>query len=181
MRNIANPRIKFFDLGDALLSKMGFFWSNLSISSSKIHWKRFSKLNYKFAMTLFYDQIRQNLPANVEQSVPSHNPFIACSSMSFVASFFKCCRTSASKRLLKPIKKSFIGICNFKDASIMAVFVSITWLILKLTGMETSFAINNSSEICEMQWIVNFRFIVISMFMIYVIELHKSPLYKFTI
>ena len=176
MRNITNSSIKCFDFSDAILTKFGFFWSNFTVTPTKILRKSFSELNDKFAMSLFYNQIGQKLTTNVEQSMSSNNPFITGSSMGFVSRFFKSCAASSLKSFLKPMKEANIGVGDLQNSPIMAVFITIARFVFKLAGMKTTFAINDTSKISKMNWIMCFRFVKNPMFMIDVIELHKPPM-----
>ena len=174
MWDITHSCVKFFDLCDAIFSKFRLFWSNFSIASTQVRGKGFSKFNDEFAMSLFYDQIRQNLSANIQQTMPSDSPFIAISLKKVVSSFFFSRRTCSFERFLKPIKEFNISVGDFKNRPIMAIFIPITWFIFKFACMKTSFSIYYSGKISKMKRIVDFWFIKNSMFVIDIVELHTT-------
>lgn len=172
MWNSTNSSVKFLDLIDTVLPKDLFFDCNLATSSSQIQGKGFSKLDNEFTVPFLNDKIGINLTTNVEQSMPCHRPFIAISFKKFISGFFKRCGTSPFKRFLKPMKKSNIGVRNFQNTSIMAIFITIIRFVFQLASMKASFTIDNSSKISKINRIVNFGFIKNSMFMVSVIELN---------
>lgn len=178
MWNSSNSGIKFLDLDDTILSQGLLFDRDLAIASSKIQWKRLSKFNHKFAMPFFYDQVRMDLTTDVEQSVSSYNPFIAVPFKKVVSGLFNSCGACAFKRLLHPIKQAKIGVRNLQNTSIMAIFVAIVRFVFKFAGMETSFTVNNPSEISQLKRIMNFRFIKNSVFVVNVIEFHRLQLVR---
>lgn len=173
---MANTSIKFTNLSDTFLSKGLLFDGNLAISSPQIYGEGFSEFDNQFAMPFLYNQIGQNLPTNVKQSMPSHDPLVTVSLKEFVSGFFKCCRTSASKCFLKPLEKANVCVRNFKNAPVMAVFVAIIWLVFKFAGMKTALPIDNSGKIGQFQGMVSFLNIKISVFVILIGKFfHKFP------
>lgn len=174
MWNCTNSSVKFFDFCDAFFPKNLFFGGDFAVSSSQIYGKRFSKLNHKFTVPSFNDEIGRYLPTQIEQSMPRNHPFVTISSKEFVPSFFKRCRTCSGESFLKPMEKSYISIRNLKNTPIMAILIAIPRFIFKLTGMKTSFSINNASKIGKMNRIVNFRNVFNSVLMVNVVELHNT-------
>jgi len=181
MRNSTNSSIQRLDFSDTILAYLGFFRSNFPVASSKFLWKCFSELDNEFAMPLFYDQIRQDLPTDIEKSVTCNGPFINISFKQMVSSFFKGCTTCTLKSFLKPMKEFDVSIGDLKNSSIMSVLIAISGFVFKFTSMKTALTINNPGEISQMNGLMFFWFVFNPMFMIYVVELHNTPYgYKFT-
>ena len=172
MWNCTNPGIEFLDLSDAFFSKSLFFCRNLATSPSQINGERFSKLNDKFTMSLFDNEKGQDLLTQIKKSMPCNDPFIAVPFKELISSFFKGCRTGARKSFLEPMKKSYISIRNLKNTPIVAVFVAIIGFIFKFAGVKTSFSIDYTCEVGEVDWVVNFRNVFNPVFMVNVIERH---------
>jgi hypothetical protein len=122
-------------------------------------------------MTFFDYKVRQNLATNVEQSVTCDDPFIAVSFKKFISGFFKRCGTSSAECFLKPMEKANIRIRNFKNTTVMAILIAISWLVLEFASMKAAFSINNASKVSKMNWIVNLRNVQILMFKIFVDKL----------
>jgi hypothetical protein len=178
---MANTSIEFTNFGDTVFSEGLFLQGDLAVSSSQIQGKGFSELDNQFAVPFLYNQIGQNLPTNIKQSMSGNDPFITVSFKEFVSGFLKCCGTSSCKRFLKPLEKANVCIRNLKDASIMAIFITIIGFVFKLAGMEAPFSIDNSGKIGQFDRIVNFWNIKISVFVIFVNEFfHKFFFHMFT-
>jgi hypothetical protein len=62
MWNSTNSSIKFFDLGNTVLSEGLFFDGNLAIAPAQIHREGFSEFDDKFTVPFLYNKIRQDLP-----------------------------------------------------------------------------------------------------------------------
>jgi hypothetical protein len=175
MWNSTSPSIKFLDFGNTILSKGLFFFRNLAVSSSQIHGKGLSKFNDKFAVPFFDNQVGKDLSTDIKQSMSSDSPFIAISFKEMISRFFFRRRTRSFERFLKPVKQADVSVGDFKNGSIVSIFISITRFVFKLAGMKTAFSVNNSSEICQMKRIMDFGFIKNAMLMVNVIELHILP------
>jgi len=170
MWNRTNSGIKFLDFGDTIFTQDLLVSGNLSTTTPQIHGEGFAKFNDKFTMSFLNNQIWQDLATNVQKSVSSYNPFIAIALKKLIACFFKCSRTCASKCLLKPFKKALVRIADFKNTTIMTVFITIAWFVFQLTRMKAALAVYNSSKICKMKWIVVFRDVLKSVFMVNIVK-----------
>ena len=181
MWNRSNSRIKFLDLSDTILSQGLFFDCDFATSSSQINGEGFSKFDNEFAMPFLYDQIRMDLSTYIEQSMSCHNPFVTISFKKLISRFFKSCRTGSLKCFLKPVKQPDVCIGDFQNTSIVTIFIAIIRFVFKFAGVKASFSVDHSSKISQVKRIMDFGFVKNSVFMVFIVELHKTPLFnKFT-
>jgi hypothetical protein len=171
MWNSTNSIIKFFDLGNTVLSEGLFFDGNLAIAPAQIHREGFSEFDDKFTVPFLYNKIRQDLPTQVEKSMSRNNPFVTVSLKELVSGFLERSRASAAECFLKPMEKANVCIRNLKNTAVVPVFIAIPRLVLQFTGMKAPLTIDNTSKIGQLKWIVNLRNVQISMFKIFVDKL----------
>lgn len=182
MRNCTNPSIKFLNFSDTFFAKSLLFKRNLAIAPTQIQGEGFTKLYDKFAMSFLNNEIGKDLTTNVEQSMPCHSPFINVSFKEMVSSFLKGCTTCAFEGILKPMEKANVSIGNFKNTAVVAIFIAISWFVLKFACVKAAFTINNACQIGKMKRIVLFWNVQIPMFMVWISELFHINLqvYEFT-
>jgi len=106
--------------------------------------------NHVFTMFLFNNEIRKDLLAEIKKPEARHNPI-----MNLSLKFARGGRSgtggfSAFKRFFKPINKCFVSIRNFKNASIMRIYISVVGFFCENAHMKATFPINDTRQVGKM-------------------------------
>jgi hypothetical protein len=123
-----------------------------------------SKLKNQLGLSLFKNEIREQLGAYVDKANSLDDPFI---NIPLVGSVFLKYRTfvllgfviQVGKVLLYPIKKLFLSIRNIKNRSKVGCLVSVIFGWIDSVDTDRSLSIDDSCQVGELNRIINYFFI----------------------